>query len=181
MTPTITLPGGETPMKMSGFQGEAAAGNYTVIPYETGKAFNWYDKVAYAPSMETSELMLKIHAKQGKKEMDFDPVKLADGVITTPYLVKSDDKVIMAKDAFQRITTETMAATLNYLVASSVVRPSELSDADIKGMSKFIKDNKANEKIAFKSVNIDAYASPEGETDMNATWPTTAPPARRSG
>src|SRR6185436_595943 len=102
-------------------------------------------------------LMLKIHATQGKKELDFDPVKLADGVITTPYLVKSDDKVIMTKDAFQRITTESMAATLNYLVASSVVRPSELSDADIKAMSKFIKDNKANEKIAFKSVNIDDY------------------------
>lgn len=168
LTPTITYTGGETPMKMSGFQGEAAAGNYTVIPYETGKAFTWYDKVAYAPSMEQSELLLKIHATQGKKELDFDPVKLADGVITTPYLMLSDDKVIWAKDAFQRITTETMPAQLNYLVASSVVRPSELSDADIKAMAKFIKDNKANAKVAFKGLAIDAYASPEGETDMNA-------------
>ena len=168
LTPTITYTGGETPMKMAGFQGDKAAGNYTVIPYETGKAFNYSDKVAYTPSMAQSELMLKILGKQGKKEKPFDAVKLADGVITTPYLLMSDDKVIMAKDAFVRITSHTQNATLNYLVASSQVRSSELSDADIKALSAFVKANAKNERIAIKGLTVDAYASPEGETDMNA-------------
>ncbi len=168
LTPTITYTGGETPMKMAGFQGDKAAGNYTVIPYETGKAFSYSDKVAYAPSMAQSELMLKILGKQGKKEKPFDPVKLADGVITTPYLMLSDDKVIMAKDAFVRITSHTQAATLNYLVASAQVRSSELSDQDVKDMAAFVKANAKNERIAIKGLTVDAYASPEGETDMNA-------------
>ena len=40
LTPTLTYAGGETPYKMVGFQGDKAVGNYTVIPYETGKAFS---------------------------------------------------------------------------------------------------------------------------------------------
>ncbi|HPF90594.1 MAG TPA: hypothetical protein PLL57_08040, partial [Flavobacteriales bacterium] len=106
LTPTLVYTGGETPFKTAYFQGEGAVGNNTVIPYETGKAFNYSHKVAYTPSMETSELMVKILGKQGKegkKQLEFTPVKIADGVITTPYLVVSDDKVLLAKDAFQRI------------------------------------------------------------------------------
>ncbi|MCB0765229.1 MAG: hypothetical protein KDB84_11020, partial [Flavobacteriales bacterium] len=116
LTPTLTYTGGETPYKTAYFQGEKAVGNYTVIPYETGKAFNYAHKVAYTPSMSESELVVKIMGRQGKKELAFDPVKLADGVITTPYLMMSDDKVLIGKDAFQRITSHSQDATINYLV-----------------------------------------------------------------
>lgn len=163
--------GSETPMKMVGFMGEKAtpANNtaYTVVPYETGKSFSYSDKVAYTPAMEQSQLMLKIVGKQGKKEKPFAPVKLADGVITTPYLMLSNDKVIMAKDQFQRVTSHTMNATINYLVASDVVRPTELKDQDIKDVSAFVKNNAKNEKVVIKNITIDAYASPEGEIKMN--------------
>ncbi len=168
LTPTIVANGGgETALKMSGFQGEKAAGNYTVVPYETGKSFSYSDKVAYAPAMEQSQLMLKIMGKQGKKEKPFDPIKLADGVITTPYLMVNDDKVIMAKDNFVRITNHSMTTTINYLVASEVVRPTELKDADVKAMSDFLKANAKNERISLTGVVVDAYASPEGEVNMN--------------
>ena len=167
LTPAITYAGGETPLKMAGFQGEGAAGNYTVIPYESGKDFNYTDKVAYAPSMETSELMIKILGKQGKKEKPFDPVKIADGVITTPYLLKSDDKVIMAKDAFQRITQHSQDLQLNYNVASDVPVNGDMKDADVKAMQDFLKANAKNPNVVIKGVRIDAYASPEGEVDMN--------------
>ena len=167
LTPSITYSAGETPLKMAGFQGEKAAGNYTVVPYETGKAFSYSDKVAYTPDMANSELMLKIMGKQGKKEKPFDAVKLADGVITTPYLVMSDDKVIMAKDAFVRVTSHSAAATINYLVASEVVRPAELKDQDVKDVTAFVKDGMKNPRIMWKGVTIDAYASPEGEVNMN--------------
>lgn len=167
LTPTLTYTGGETPFKTAYFQGEKAVGNYTVIPYETGKAFNYSHKVAYTPSMETSELMVKILGKQGKKELPFDAVKIADGVITTPYLVMSDDKVLLAKDAFQRITSHSQDATLNYLVNSSTVRPGEVKDADAKAMADFIKTGKGNASIQMKGVAIDAWASPEGELSLN--------------
>lgn len=170
LTPTLVYTGGETPFKTAYFQGEGAVGNNTVIPYETGKAFNYSHKVAYTPSMETSELMVKILGKQGKdgkKQLEFTPVKIADGVITTPYLVVSDDKVLLAKDAFQRITDHSQDATINYLVNSSVVRPTELKDADVKALADFIKTMKGNVNLAAKGVSIDAWASPEGELSKN--------------
>ena len=167
LTPAITYATGETPLKMAGFQGEGAVGNYTVVPYESGKAFSYSDKVAYTPAMEQSQLMLKILGKQGKKEKPFEAVKLADGVITTPYLVQSDDRVIMAPDKFVRVTSHSASATINYLVASEVVRPNELKDQDVKNVADFVKNNKTNPRITWKGVSVDAWASPEGEVKMN--------------
>lgn len=167
LTPTLVYEGGSTPYKMVGYQGEQAAGNYPVIPYEAGKSFSYTDKVAYDPAMEDSDLMLKILGKQGKKEMEFDPVKLGDGVRTTPYLMMSDDKVLMAPDAFQRITSHTQEATVNFYVNTSTMLNGELRDDDIKDMIAFLKEAKADEKIAVKGMNIDAWASPEGELTKN--------------
>lgn len=167
LTPAITYATGETALKMAGFQGEGAVGNYTVVPYESGKAFSYSDKVAYTPAMEQSQLMLKILGKQGKKEKPFEAVKLADGVITTPYLVQSDDRVIMAPDKFVRVTSHSASATINYLVASEVVRPNELKDQDVKNVADFVKNNKTNPRITWKGVSVDAWASPEGEVKMN--------------
>lgn len=170
LTPTLVYTGGETPYKTAYFQGEGAAGNNTVIPYATGKSFSYAHKVAYTPSMKESELMVKILGKQGKdgkKQKEFTPVKIADGVITTPYLVVSDDKVLLAKDAFQRVTDHSFDATINYLVNSSVVRPGELNDADVKAMLAFVKANAKNANIAYKNVSVDSWASPEGELSKN--------------
>jgi Flp pilus assembly protein TadD len=167
LTPTLTYAGGSTPYKAAFFQGEGAAGNHTVIPYETGKSFNYSDKVAYTPAMANSELMLMMVGRQGKKEMTFDPVKLADGVITTPYLMMSDDKVLLGKDKFQRVTSESVAATINYLVNSSVVRPGELTDADVKAMAAFIKGAMKRPEVNMKGLVVDAWASPEGELSLN--------------
>ncbi len=169
LTPTLTYPGGETPYKMVGFQGDKAVGNYTVIPYEAGKSFSYTGKVAFTQAMgNQSELVVKILGKQGtKKEMPFDPFKLADGVITTPYLLLSDDKVIMAKDAFQRVTSHSEMATINYLVSSSVVRPGELKDTDVKALGDWLKASAQNPSIQIKSASFDAWASPEGELSKN--------------
>lgn len=170
LTPTLVYTGGETPYKTAYFQGEKAVGNNTVIPYESGKSFNYTHKVAYTPSMAQSELMVKILGKQGKdgkKQLAFDPVKLADGVITTPYLMLSDDKVLLGKDAFVRITDHSQDATLNYLVNASNVRSTELKEADVKSLADFIRSMKTNPNIVAKGVGVDAWASPEGELSRN--------------
>lgn len=167
LTPTLTYAEGSTPYKMVSFQGEAAPGNATVIPYETGKSFSYNDKVAYKPEMRDSELMLNILGKQGSKEKAFDPYKLADGVITTPLLVQSDDMSIIAKDQFTRTTSHEAKAVINYLVNSSVVRPGELRDADMKALQTLLKDYGTNADYEFKGTTILAYASPEGEISLN--------------
>ena len=39
-----------------------------------------------------SELVLRIKAERGTKNLDFDPVKIADGVIATSTLVEKTGK-----------------------------------------------------------------------------------------
>ena len=51
LTPTLTYEGGNTPYEAVSYQGEDAAGNATVIPYETGKYFIYSDSIAYTPAM----------------------------------------------------------------------------------------------------------------------------------
>jgi len=167
LTPTLTYDGGTTPYESVSFQGEDAAGNATVIPYETGKNFSYTDRIAYTPAMENSELMLNILGKQGNKEQAFDPYKLADGVITTPLMVMSDDMPIIAADEFQRITSHEAYAVINYLVNSDYVRPSELRDDDIEALEDFLEEYGTNEDYVFKGSKIVAYASPEGEISLN--------------
>jgi hypothetical protein len=167
ITPTLEYGENSTAYEMVAFQGEDAAGNATVIPYENGKSFSYSDKIAYTSDMEDSDLMIYVKGMQGNKEKDFEPYKLADGVITTPYLMMSDDMPIMAKDAFQRITSHEAYAVINYLVNSSVVRSSELRDDDIKAVNDFLSDYGTNEDYQFKNAEIVSYASPEGELSFN--------------
>jgi Flp pilus assembly protein TadD len=172
LTPVLVYTGGETPAKTVYFQGDKAVGNYTVVPYEGGKAFTYSHKVAYTPAMAESDLVVRIMGRQGKKEKPFEDIKIADGVMTTPYLMVADDKVILAKDQFQRITNHTQDATINYLVNSSVVRPSALKDSSVMEMAKFVKGFAAKGNINLKGLSIDAWASPEGELTLNENLAT---------
>lgn len=168
MTPALQYGEGETEYKMVMYQGEKAAGNGIVIPYENGKNYTYNDKVAYSASMENStEVMVKFKGVMGSKTKDFDPIKIADGVITTPYLMMADDKVLLGEDAFTRITKHDLYAQINYLVNSDHVRGSELREDDIKAMRALIKEVSEDEMMAFTSLHIDAYASPEGEISLN--------------
>ena len=46
--------------------------------------------IPYKDAMKMSELVLRIKAVRGKKSLDFDPVKIADGVIATSTLVEKE-------------------------------------------------------------------------------------------
>ncbi len=168
MTPAMQYGGNETDFKTVSYQGENAAGNATVIPYENGTSYTYNDKVAYAAAMENnSEVVVKFTGRMGSKSRDFDPVKIADGVITTPYLMLSDDKVLLGEDAFQRVTSHDVYAEINYLVNSSVVRGSELNDADMREMRNMTRDISRDDAMEVTRLHIEAYASPEGEISWN--------------
>lgn len=158
--------------KMEKFQGFKAADNGIVIPKEGG-SFKYTSKIAYTPEMEQADLKVNVLPKKGTavKELIVTD-KIADATIITPYLVASDDKVILAKDNFQRIVSHVYGGdtlpVINYAKNQSNVRGGEMNDSDIKGLSTFISESMANERIEMKSVSIMSYASPEGEMDKNA-------------
>jgi hypothetical protein len=168
-TPVLVYEGGEAKFEMKGFQGEQAAGNYEKIPFKTGKGFSYTDKIAFVPGMDTSSLYLKIHGSKGSKVADFDPYKIGTGVITTPYLIKGDDKVVSNKDdKYIRVTSFSKKAELNFDYNSSNLKPAELKQEDINTLVTFLQaEVTANPKIAIKSIEFVAYASPEGEIFLN--------------
>jgi len=167
VTPVIRWEGGERALKTVTVQGEKAPGNGIVINSKNGGNFSYSDVVAYTPNMMKSELFVTASAGKGTKRKELGESKIADGVVATPYLVEMDYKAIMGKDAFQRIITERSSATINYLVNSPVVRSTELKDIDMKEWDALLKDIAKNERLEAKKMDIEAYASPEGEVERN--------------
>jgi tetratricopeptide (TPR) repeat protein len=168
VTPTIKYSGGETAMKAVTIVGEKAEGNGTKVAYKAGGSFSHTAKVAYQPGMEKAELMLKATGQVKSKTKDFPEMKIADGTIITPLLVRSDDKVLIGKDNFQRITPVSNTANIYYVVNQSVVRPTEMNSDEMKTMKEFISMGVKKGNYNFKNMNVSAYASPDGEQSLNA-------------
>lgn len=166
-TPVLVYEGGETAYRTQGYQGEDAAGNYEVIPYEAGQSFSYTDVIAYDPAMEVSNLQLRIKGSKGSKEASFEPLEIGIGVITTPYLMKDDDMPIMSTDNFQRILSFEKEAVVNYAYNKSNVRSAELRDDDIKAMKEFIAECAEADSLVITGTTVEAYASPEGEISLN--------------
>ena len=167
-TPVLTYTGGETAFeKAQVVQGESVAANNPVIS-STGGNFTYTATVPYKADMKVSELMLRINASRGKKNLDFDPVKLADGVIATSTLVeKTGKQSVSLKDNYVRITPEVQVADINYLINRSDIRSSELKGEDITALKEYIKAVQADESRDLKKAVVSSYASPDGKIDMN--------------
>ncbi|MBN8703559.1 MAG: hypothetical protein J0M08_10870 [Bacteroidetes bacterium] len=167
ITPTLKYQGGEKTLKPITVLGEAAEGSGTKVSYANGGSFMYNDKIAYTPEMAKSELFVKATGSMKSKTKDFPEVKIADGVVATPLLVKSDEKAIAAKDKFTKTVPVTTTGSIYYTVNQSTVRPNEMSNTEMKAVKAFIAEGVAK-GYTFKNANVSAYASPDGEQTLNA-------------
>mgnify|MGYP000900350175 FL=1 len=118
--------------------------------------------------MESSKLELRIHGKQGKKEVDFPALAIGEGVIATPYLMKNDDKCTWSKDNFVRTLSYTNDSTqINFDYNSSTLKPAELKQADVANLGKWMQSIATNPALVIKNIEFTSYASPEGEMLLN--------------
>ncbi len=166
-TPVLKYQGGETAFEPKTLQGENVQGNNTVVPYETGKTISYTGKVPFENAMRISDLVVNIQASKGAKSVDFDPVKVAEGIIATATLVNNAPAIAEGGDNFQRITPEQNEAAIYYLINSSQIRNNQVKSEEIKAMEKFLKDAKADENMKLKNVEIKSYASPDGTYEWN--------------
>ena len=167
LTPVLTYAGGETAFeKVQVVQGESVQANNKVISY-TGGDFTYTSSVPYTDAMKLSELKLKIKAVRGNKNLDFEPVKLADGVIATATLVEKHGRPIMMKDNFARIIPETQIADINYLINRADIQGKELKAEDIALLREYINTVNADPNRQFKSTVVSSYASPDGSMKIN--------------
>ncbi len=180
-TPVLKYNGGETKYGPVTVQGEKVEANNKVISYSTGGSFSYKDAVDYIDDMNNSDLYVYITASKGAKSLDFDPIKIADGVIATSELVMNYPKPILGVqreknttgkydpniDAFQRIVPDELEADIHYVINRSNVRRAETEGGDVKALEAYTKKANEEERIDLKGVEVSAYASPDGEIDFN--------------
>jgi tetratricopeptide (TPR) repeat protein len=167
-TPVLTYTGGETAFdKVQVLQGEKVQANNKVITSTSGGDFTYTSTIPYKDALKMSELVLRISATRGSKSLNFDPVKLADGVIATSTLVEKEGKTISSKDIFVRITPETQLADIHYLINQADIRSSELKAEDIALLKDYIKNASVDPNRQLKGVMVSSYASPDGTMKIN--------------
>ena len=168
LTPVLKYANGETAFVPTMIQGEGVEGNNKAIKYAEGGSFSYNDKIAYSADMMRSELVLRASIQVKKKVLELGEVKIADGVVTTPNLLAKTPKAIYVPDQFQRIILSTKEAEILYLINKADVRPAELKKDEIKAINDYIKSVKADPRKELKGLEISAYASPDGELDLNS-------------
>ncbi|GAF03978.1 tetratricopeptide repeat protein [Saccharicrinis fermentans] len=170
LTPVLKYEGGETAFDSKTVQGEKAEGNNQVISYLNGGQYTYTGSVPYNENMKVSDLVVRIKATKSGQSMEFDDVKIAEGVIATAGLVEDKGAAVaLGKDNFQRVIPESKDADIYFLIQQAALRGTELRKEEIKALKDYIKEAKAAENKEFKGVSISAYASPDGPTDLNTT------------
>ncbi|MCX7697394.1 MAG: hypothetical protein N2Z72_06860 [Bacteroidales bacterium] len=169
-TPVLKWNGGSHTCKSIILAGEKVkGGSGTIIKYKEGSTFEWTDVIPYKPEMNASELVVNAVAKKGKKTVALGEVKLADGVIYTSERVGKDEDVFLADHGYKKevIISEKSVLYFDYNSSNLSMNQKLNKLAENQAIRK-----KAEDFIAkgwkIKSIDIQAWASPEGEESYNA-------------
>ncbi|MDR1380274.1 MAG: hypothetical protein LBJ47_02220 [Tannerella sp.] len=167
VTPVLRYATGETWGTSYTFQGEKAKANNQVIAYASGGNVTMRSTFEYKPAMKKSELYLTFDAKIKNKTVKLPDVKIADGVIATSALADAATAApAIGADKFQRIIKEAYDANIMFLIQQAELRSKELGKEEIKDWQNLVQNaNEApNQNV---SVEISAYASPDGGVKLN--------------
>jgi Flp pilus assembly protein TadD len=167
VTPVLTYEGGETAFDKVSKQGESVKENNQSISNASGGNFTYTSKIPYKDAMKMSQLVVRVKATRGKTILNFDPTKIADGVIATSTLVDVVAKPMMMGDKYVRVTPESQAADIKYQINMSDIRSTELTKDEIKLLKEYIKQVSKDSTRKFKTADISSYASPDGKYDLN--------------
>ncbi len=154
--------GEEVAMKPAKLIGETVEGDGTKISYTSGGSFSYTDTVPYTAALKQSQFMVKATASMGSKSEELGDMQLAEGCIITSTRAKKDETVLIGQDNYQKKTILSQSATLYFNIQNASVRSSEKYGKEMKALKEFVKKGYEGE-----SVNISAYASPDGPLDLN--------------
>lgn len=168
-TPYIQYADGKT-MELDKFvlRGEKTEGEGTVINSKTGGSFTYSQEFDYTEDMYAAELMVNAKVMKGSKVEEFNEIKLADGIITTYKNIVHDEETILAPSGYEKVTIVSEGATIYFrqnmynLNWNYKLNKDEEAKAKMQAMSDFLAKG-----WEIKDVEIDAWASPEGEVDFN--------------
>jgi hypothetical protein len=142
LTPVVKGTGAEKSLKPIVLVGEKATGSGQKISFSSGGTFAYTsEKFAYTPDMRNAIVELRGEGVVKSKKKSFDPVKMADGTIVTPLLVRNDEKPMFGADAFVKTQPANQSTHIYYTINNSQVRPGELKSDETKALSEFLKAN----------------------------------------
>ena len=167
LTPVLKYEGGEKELKSLVLQGQDVTENNKPISFDNGGKASTSNTFGYEDAMLRSELYFSVTAAIKDKTADLGDVKLADGIIATPQMVSKDPRVLTFADHYQQIVPESYVADIKYVINRADVRKSETGKDEISKLNDVIKQTNENERLALKGLEISAYASPDGELDLN--------------
>lgn len=169
-TPVLRYNDKEFTLKTITLRGEKATGDGIVISKATGGSFVYTDEIPYNAEMISSELFVDPKARLGNKEpISLGSRKVADGIIATSQRVEKDEELSIAAHGYEKETMVTKSANLYFayqkhnLDAKLALNKNEENKKALADLDTFI-----NNGWTIKSIEINAWASPEGETNFNA-------------
>ena len=152
------------------FQGERVNGNDQTIAYRMGGNYTMRTNFAYADDNK-AEMFLTFNARIGSKQVQVPEVKVADGIIATSELYKKTvltAQPAIAADAYQRITKKKQEANIKFLIQQATLRKSELKNNSVQEFIRMLRQiNNDREGLNLESVEVSAYASPDGGFTIN--------------
>jgi len=155
-------------LKKAVLRGEKTEGEGTVINSKTGGHFSYTDSFEYTDDMRTAELLVNTTVTKGNKVQEFNDIKLADGVIATYQGVLHDEKTILAPSGYEKVTIISEKANIYFQQNRSNINWNlehnkyDESKENMTAMDEFL-----TKGWEVKDVNVDAWASPEGEISFN--------------
>lgn len=169
-TPVLKYNDQEFTLKTITLRGEKAAGDGIVISKATGGKFVYTDEIPYDAAMLVSELHVNPQARLGNKApISLGSRKIADGVIATSRRVEKDEELSIAAHGYEKETLVTKSANLFFgyqkhnLDMNLALNKNEANRKALADLEAFLFNG-----WTIKSIEINAWASPEGETNFNA-------------
>lgn len=169
ITPVLRYATGETWGTAYTYQGEKVRANNPTIPYGTGGNVTMKSSFKYKPEMKKSALYLTFDAKIKNKVVRLPDIKIADGVVATSALANAATaNPAVGADKFQRVIKEAYNANILFLIQQAELRSNELKKNELSDWKDRIKsaNDAPNQNV---SVEVSAYASPDGGLELNET------------
>lgn len=167
LTPVLRYEGGEKTLAPLVLQGQDVTENNKPISFDNGGSVSHAISCDFEKEMMVSELYFTISAAIKDKSTDIGDVKLADGVKATAGLVSKQGKLIAFKDNFKQIIPKSYEADIKYVINRADVRRSEMNKEEVSGITPQVQETSTNDRLDLTGIEISAYASPDGELDLN--------------
>jgi tetratricopeptide (TPR) repeat protein len=167
LTPVLRYEGGEKTLNPLVLQGQDVTANNKPISFDNGGSAQHAISFPYEDAMMMSELYFVVSASIKDKVTDMGEVKLADGVIATAQLVSKKSKLLSFSDNYKQIVPEAYEADIKYVINRADVRRSEMGKEEITKLNETLQATNTNDRLELKGIEISAYASPDGELDLN--------------